>query len=82
MKTISYSRAVALVLIAGLTTALTVFADGLRTSDISSLQEFGPLVAVYGTKALSAGISAGITSLIAYLTVPFKELNANSLKQE
>ena len=81
MKSISYSRAVAVVLIASVTTSLSVLADGLRTADIKGLDEFGPLLAMYGSKALSAGISAGITSFIAYLTVPFKDLNANALQK-
>ena len=80
MNSISYPRAVAVVIIASLTTALTVLADGLRTSDIKTISELGPLFTLYGTKALSAGISAAITSLIAFLTVPFKDLDANALK--
>jgi hypothetical protein len=82
MKSISYSRAVAVVLIASITTGLSVLADGLRTSDIKGLDEFAPLLVMYGTKALSAGISAGITSLVAFLTVPFKDVNPNALKKE
>lgn len=82
MNTISYPRAVAVVVIASLTTALTVLADGLRTSDIKDVSELGPLFALYGTKALSAGISAAITSFIAFLTVPFKDVNANALVQK
>jgi hypothetical protein len=81
MNAISYTRAVAVVLVSAIATALTVLADGLRTSDIKDLSEFGPLLAMYGTKALSAGVSAAITSLIAFLTIPFKGIAPNALKQ-
>jgi PKD repeat protein len=82
MNAINYSRAVAVVLIAALATSLTVLADGIRTAEIKNLAEFGPLLAVYGSKAIAAGFSAGITSFVAYLTVPFKDVNANALKQD
>jgi len=81
MNAINYSRAVAVVLIAALATSLTVLADGIRTAEIKDLAEFGPLLAVYGSKAIAAGFSAGITSFVAYLTVPFKDSSPNSLKQ-
>lgn len=81
MKPVSYTRAVAVVFIAALATSLTVLADGIRTADIKDIAEFGPLLAVYGSKAIAAGISAGISSFVAYLTVPFKDSDPNALKQ-
>ena len=81
MNAISYSRGIALVITAVLATMMTVLADGLRTSEIKDLSELWPLLAVYGSKAVAAGISAGITSLMAYLTIPFKGISANALKQ-
>ena len=81
MNAISYTRAITVVIIAALATSLTVLADGIRTAEIKDLAEFGPLLAVYGSKALAAGFSAGITAFVAYLTVPFKDVKPNALKQ-
>lgn len=81
MKPVSYTRAVAVVLIAALATSLTVLADGIRTAEIKDISELGSLLVVYGSKAVAAGISAGITSFVAYLTVPFKDSDPNALKQ-
>jgi hypothetical protein len=81
MNAISYGRAIVVVIVAALATSLTVLADGIRTSDIKDLAEFGPLLALYGTKALAAGMSAGVTSFVAYLTMPFKDVKPNALKQ-
>ena len=81
MNVISYGRAIVVVIVAALATSLTVLADGIRTSDIKDLAEFGPLLALYGTKALAAGMSAGVTAFVAYLTVPFKDVKPNALKQ-
>lgn len=82
MNAISYGRAIVVVVVAALATSLTVLADGIRTAEIKDFAEFGPMLAMYGSKAIAAGFSAGVTSFVAYLTVPFKDIKANALKQD
>jgi hypothetical protein len=40
----------------------------------------GAVLALYGSKAVAAGVSAAVSSVLAFLTMPFKGTNANSLK--
>lgn len=40
----------------------------------------GAVLALYGSKAVAAGVSAVVSSVLAFLTMPFKGVEANSLK--
>jgi hypothetical protein len=40
----------------------------------------GAVLALYGSKAVAAGVSAAVSSVLAFLTMPFKGTQANSLK--
>ena len=58
----------------------TVFGDGVRTAEAKDVAELGAVMALYGSKAVAAGVSAAVSSVLAFLTMPFKGTNANSLK--
>jgi hypothetical protein len=38
------------------------------------------VMALYGSKAVAAGVSAAVSSVLSFLTMPFKGVEANSLK--
>ena len=38
------------------------------------------VLALYGSKAVAAGVSAAVSSVLAFLTMPFKGTQMNSLK--
>ena len=38
------------------------------------------VLALYGSKAVAAGVSAAVSSVLAFLTMPFKGVQPNSLK--
>jgi hypothetical protein len=80
MNSISISRLVVVVLIAFVASFSTVFGDGIRTSEAKDIAELGAVLALYGSKAVAAGVSAAVSSVLAFLTMPFKGTNANSLK--
>ena len=80
MNSISISRLVVVVLIAFVASFSTVFGDGIRTSEAKDIAELGAVMAVYGSKAVAAGVSAAVSSVLAFLTMPFKGVGANSLK--
>jgi hydrogenase maturation factor HypE len=80
MNSISISRLVVVVLIAFVASFSTVFGDGIRTSEAKDIAELGAVMAVYGSKAVAAGVSAAVSSVLAFLTMPFKGVQANSLK--
>jgi len=80
MNGISISRLVVVVLIAFVASFSTVFGDGIRTAEADTLAELGAVMALYGSKAVAAGVSAAVSSVLAYLTMPFKGVEANSLK--
>jgi hypothetical protein len=40
----------------------------------------GAVLALYGSKAVAAGVSAAVSSVLAFLTMPFKGTQMNSLK--
>jgi hypothetical protein len=80
MNSISISRLVVVVLIAFVASFSTVFGDGIRTAEAHDISELGAVLALYGSKAVAAGISAAVSSVLAFLTMPFKGTNANSLK--
>jgi hypothetical protein len=59
---------------------VTVFGDGIRTSEAKDIAELGAVMALYGSKAVAAGVTAAMSSVLAFLTMPFKGVEANSLK--
>jgi len=80
MNSISISRLVMVVLIAFVASFSTVFGDGIRTSEAHDISELGAVLALYGSKAVAAGVSAAVSSVLAFLTMPFKGVQPNSLK--
>jgi hypothetical protein len=71
---------VVVVLIAFVASFSTVFGDGVRTAEAKDIAELGAVMALYGSKAVAAGVSAAVSSVLAFLTMPFKGVEANSLK--
>jgi len=60
-----------------------------RTKDCTSheyghraktIQDGGAVMALYGSKAVAAGVSAAVSSVLAFLTMPFKGVEASALK--
>ena len=80
MNSISISRLVVVVLIAFVASFSTVFGDGIRTAEADTLAELGAVMALYGSKAVAAGVTAAMSAALGFLTMPFKGTNANSLK--
>ncbi len=80
MNGISISRLVVVILIAFVASFSTVFGDGVRTAEAKDIAELGAVMALYGSKAVAAGVSAAVSSVLAFLTMPFKGVEANSLK--
>ena len=80
MNGISISRLVVVVLIAFVASFSTVFGDGVRTAEAKDIAELGAVMALYGSKAVAAGVSAAVSSALAFLTMPFKGTGINALK--
>ena len=80
MSGISFGRLAVVVLIAFVASFATVFGDGIRTSEAKDVAELGAVMALYGSKAVAAGISAAMSAALGFLTMPFKGVQANSLK--
>jgi hypothetical protein len=80
MGSISIGRLLVVVLIAFVASFSTVFGDGIRTAEADTLAELGAVMAVYGSKAVAAGVTAAMSAALGFLTMPFKGTNANSLK--
>jgi len=80
MNGISISRLVVVVLIAFVASFSTVFGDGIRTAEADTLAELGAVMALYGSKAVAAGVTAAMSAALGFLTMPFKGTQANSLK--
>ena len=80
MNGISISRLVVVVLIAFVASFSTVFGDAIRTSEAKDIAELGAVMAVYGGKAVAAGLTAAMSAALGFLTMPFKGVQANSLK--
>ena len=80
MGSISIPRLLVIVLIAFVASFSTVFGDGIRTSEADTLAELGAVMAVYGGKAVAAGVTAAMSAALGFLTMPFKGVQANSLK--
>ena len=80
MNGISISRLVVVVLIAFVASFSTVFGDGVRTAEAKDIAELGAVMALYGGKAVAAGVTAAMSAAVGFLTMPFKGVQANSLK--
>ena len=80
MNSISISRLVVVVLIAFVASFSTVFGDGVRTAEAKDIAELGAVMAVYGGKAVAAGVSAAMSAALGFLTMPFKGTGVNALK--
>ena len=80
MNQISISRLLIIVLIAFVATFSTVFGDGIRTSEAKDIAELGAVMAVYGGKAVAAGLTAAMSAALGFLTMPFKGVAPNALK--
>ena len=80
MNTISISRLLIVVLIAFTASFSTVFGDAIRTSEAKDIAELGAVMAVYGGKAVAAGVTAAMSAALAFLTMPFKGVGINALK--
>ncbi len=80
MNGISISRLVVVVLIAFVASFSTVFGDGIRTAEADTLAELGAVMALYGSKAVAAGVTAAMSAALGFLTMPFKGTGVNALK--
>jgi hypothetical protein len=80
MNSISISRLVVVVLIAFVASFSTVFGDGIRTAEAKDIAELGAVMALYGSKAVAAGVTAAMSAALAFLTMPFKGVAPNALK--
>ena len=80
MSSISFGRLAVVVLIAFAASFASVFGDGVRTAEAKDIAELGAVMALYGSKAVAAGISAAMSAALGFLTMPFKGTQANSLK--
>ena len=80
MNSISISRLVVVVLIAFIASFSTVFGDGVRTAEAKDIAELGAVMALYGSKAVAAGVTAAMSAALGFLTIPFKGTGINALK--
>ena len=80
MSGISFGRLAVVVLIAFVASFASVFGDGVRTAEAKDIAELGAVMALYGSKAVAAGVSAAMSAALGFLTMPFKGVQANSLK--
>ena len=80
MGSISIPRLLVVVLIAFVASFSTVFGDAIRTSEAKDIAELGAVMAVYGGKAIAAGLTAAMSAALGFLTMPFKGTGVNALK--
>ena len=80
MGSISIPRLLVVVLIAFVASFSTVFGDGVRTAEAKDIAELGAVMAVYGGKAVAAGVTAAMSAALGFLTMPFKGTGINALK--
>ena len=80
MSGISIKRLVVVVIVAFVASFTSVFGDGIRTSEAKDISELGAVMALYGSKAVAAGVSAAVSSVLAFLTMPFSGTQMNALK--
>ena len=80
MSSISIPRLLVVVLVAFVASFSTVFGDGVRTAEAHDISELGAVMALYGSKAVAAGVSAAMSAALGFLTMPFKGTGINALK--
>ena len=80
MNGISIKRLVVVVIVAFVASFTSVFGDGIRTAQAQDIAELGAVMALYGSKAVAAGVTAAMSAALGFLTMPFKGVQANSLK--
>lgn len=80
MNSISIPRLVVVVLVAFVASFSTVFGDGVRTAEAKDIAELGAVMALYGSKAVAAGVTAAMSAALGFLTMPFKGTGVNALK--
>ena len=80
MSSISFGRLAVVVLIAFVASFASVFGDGVRTAEAKDVAELGAVMALYGSKAVAAGVSAAMSAAMSFLTMPFKGTGVNALK--
>lgn len=80
MSGISFGRLAVVILIAFVASFTSVFGDGIRTSEAKDVAELGAVMALYGSKAVAAGVSAAMSAALGFLTMPFKGVGINALK--
>jgi len=80
MNSISIKRLVVVVVVAFVAAFTSVFGDGVRTAEAQDIAELGAVLALYGSKAVAAGVTAAMSSVLAFLTMPFKGVGVNALK--
>ena len=80
MGSISIPRLLVVVLIAFVASFSTVFGDGIRTAEAKDIAELGAVMALYGSKAVAAGLTAAMSAALGFLTMPFKGTGVNALK--
>ncbi len=80
MASISIKRLVVVVVVAFVAAFTSVFGDGVRTAEAHDIAELGAVMALYGSKAVAAGVSAAVSSVLAFLTMPFSGTQMNALK--
>lgn len=80
MNSISIKRLVVVVVVAFVAAFTSVFGDGVRTAEAKDVTELGAVMALYGSKAVAAGVSAAVSSVLAFLTMPFSGTQMNALK--
>ena len=80
MSGISIKRLVVVVIVAFVASFTSVFGDGIRTAQAQDVAELGAVMALYGSKAVAAGVTAAMSAALGFLTMPFKGVQANALK--
>jgi hypothetical protein len=80
MASISIKRLMVVVIVAFVAAFTSVFGDGVRTAQAQDIAELGAVLALYGSKAVAAGVSAAVSSVLAFLTMPFKGTDMTALK--
>ena len=80
MSSISFGRLAVVVLIAFVASFSTVFGDGVRTAEAKDIAELGAVMALYGSKAVAAGVTAAMSAALGFLTMPFKGVAPNAFK--
>ena len=80
MSGISIKRLVVVVIVAFVASLTSVSGDGVRTAEAQDVAELGAVLALYGSKAVAAGVSAAMSAALGFLTMPFKGVAPNALK--